>query len=389
MSLFMSSLIRMTWVCLCVTSFGGCRPHVDTPPEVTAKPENATLSLSPIEVSSGDWPWWRGPGYNNQPAERAGRLSYAITDVSTILWQVDLPGKGRSTPIVLNNVIYLSTGIQEENQSQAVLAFDAESGDQLWKTVVHTGGFDPKVDPENSQASPTMSTDGERLFCVFMSHGDVQLSALDFGGKVLWTKSAGSYLSKFGYGTSPLVYGNAVYLAVDHEQGGFLTAMRRDNGETLWLKQRPKVTNFSIPVLAELGSRPQILLTGGHRIMSYDANTGELVWEIKGLSETMVGTPLILRDEDGKGLRFIGSGGYPEDETVAIDLTASPPKTIWTNKDKLYIPSPAVSDDGQTMYGVDDRGMEHGNGQAVVEETSRWRLQCLAPTCRRSDAGGQ
>lgn len=336
---------------------GGCKPRVETPAEVSVVDNVTVADVEPISVAQDDWPWWRGPGFNNEPSTEAGALSQTLFAPEQMLWSVDLPGKGRSTPIILGEVAYLTSGIEAENEAQAVLAYDTDSGAAIWKTVVHTGGFDPKVHAENSQASPTMATDGQRLFCVFMSKGQVHATALDLEGEILWSKAVGAYHSLFGFGPSPLVFGNAVYVPVDHEQGGFLVALRRDTGEVIWLKQRPRITNYTTPVLAQINGRAQILMTGGHKLTSFDALSGQQLWEVEALCQTMVGTPIVLRSEDGNATRFIGSGGYPESQSIAIDLTSTPPRTLWTNKDKIYIPSPAISRDRQTLYAVDDEGI--------------------------------
>lgn len=354
---FSVSQYRLHVLIVCLMVAAGCKPRVETPTEVVATPDRQNISIPPINVDQSDWPWWRGFGRNNRTNAEAGKLPDRLTDASRQLWTADIPGKGRSTPIIVKDVAYLTSGVESENQAQTVLAFDTNSGAKLWETIVHTQGFDPKSHEENSQASPTMATDGERLYAVFMSHGKVQVTALSFDGDILWTKPLGQFHSMFGFGPSPLVFGNAVYVAVDHDQGGFLCAIRRDTGDVLWLKQRPARTNFATPVVAQINGLPQILITGDHHLMSYDASTGEFLWKVPALAETMVGMPIILAGQDGNARVYLCSGGYPESETIAFDLTQSPPARLWSNKEKLYVPSLSISDDEQTLYGMDDEGI--------------------------------
>ena len=73
-----------------------------------------------------NWPHWRGP--DNNGSMNSG--NYPVKwDPEKVLWKIEVPGKGFSTPIVWNNKIYLTTGT---NKSDTVLAFDW-AGKNLWQ----------------------------------------------------------------------------------------------------------------------------------------------------------------------------------------------------------------------------------------------------------------
>ena len=76
-----------------------------------------------------NWPHWRGPHDNGNMSEGI----YPVTwDANTVLCKALLPGKGRSTPVVWERRIFLTS---HANGQDAVLAFDWD-GKQLWQTTL-------------------------------------------------------------------------------------------------------------------------------------------------------------------------------------------------------------------------------------------------------------
>ena len=75
-----------------------------------------------------DWLSWRGPhgngsaDYGSYPSQFGG---------TNYLWKAELPGKGCSTPVVLNRKIYLTAPVRG---SDALLCFDFD-GVGKWQTV--------------------------------------------------------------------------------------------------------------------------------------------------------------------------------------------------------------------------------------------------------------
>jgi hypothetical protein len=111
-----------------------------------------SLMLAPIEIGPDDWPWWRGPTGNNQASGPSPPVTWS--DSENLLWQAKIPGEGHSTPIVVGDKVFL-TYADAAKQRKALLALDRESGQILWDTEIHKGGF-MKAHSKNSQASSTV-----------------------------------------------------------------------------------------------------------------------------------------------------------------------------------------------------------------------------------------
>jgi hypothetical protein len=64
-------------------------------------------------------------------AAKEGNYPVKISEMESLLWQKELPGKGASTPIVWNNQIYLNSGVGEGEDG--VLCLE-KTGKQLSQT---------------------------------------------------------------------------------------------------------------------------------------------------------------------------------------------------------------------------------------------------------------
>ena len=280
------------------------------------------------------------------------------------------PGRGHSSPVLWGDRVFLTTA-DEQAKKQIVLAFDRNTGKELWRFTAHEGGLVNK-NPKNSHASATCACDGERVYSVFLNSDAVHVTATDLDGKKVWQREAGPFKSEHGYGASPVLFESLVIVLGDNLTSSFLAALDRKTGAVVWRKSRPatgKHGSYGTPTVATLAGKPQLLVTGMSEVVSYDPATGDPIWTCKGPAEVTGCTPAV-----GGGLVF-ASGGFPEKELLAIraDGTGDVTKThmAWrTNKDITYVPSP-VYHDGH-LYVVSDSGLatcfEAATGQVVWKE---------------------
>jgi outer membrane protein assembly factor BamB len=133
----------------------------------------------------------------------------------------------------------------------------------------------------------------------------------------------------------------------DNWGNGYIAALHRETGEVVWLNKRPAVSTYSTPLLAKIGGRDQMVLSGCDQLVSYDPSNGEQLWACAATSEATCGTPVT------DGNTIFASGGHPNKQTVAVSGDGAA-KLIWKNSTKIYEPSMlvangcvfAVSDDG-------------------------------------------
>ena len=301
----------------------------------------ASEQASPLKIAAEDVPWWRA-----RSIFETGSTALPLTwsEDENVLWKTPLSGRGHSSPCVLGERVFLTTASDSE-QSQHVLCVSVASGKVEWTREVHRGQF-VFSNTKNSQASPTVATDGSLVFALFAVDGSVWLSALTLDGKLSWQTEVGPFVSKEGFGASPLVAGDAVIVAADNVGPSWLAAVHRSSGKILWRLPRGGGNSYATPVLRS-GSPEQILLAGIETVTARRVHDGGEIWTIPG-PVLSASTPAI-----GDGMLFV-TGCTPESGISGIRLS-DPPQTLWNHRIKVEVPSPLYSDG--LVYFTQDLGI--------------------------------
>src|SRR5262249_55759922 len=160
-----------------------------------------------LSVTAGvaaDWPQFRGPtgdGHYTGP-----KLPTEWGPDKNVTWKTPIPGKGWSSPIIWKGMIYLTTAVPQSNGDQSLRAVcvHAQSGKIEWNTEVflEVKGKSENIHGKNSHASPTPTTDGERLYVHFGHMGTV---ALDLKGNIAWKRTGLYDKPVHGNGGSPIL----------------------------------------------------------------------------------------------------------------------------------------------------------------------------------------
>ena len=309
----------------------------------------AAIDGFPKLSDENDWPWWRGPQRNGYALEQ--KIPTKL-DESSLIWKSPVPGRGHASPIVIGDRIFLATA-DEKAKVQAVLAFDRKTGKPVGKIAVNEGGFPERNHPNNTEATPTIACDGERLFAAFYNHESIQTIALDLKGKKLWSKSAGHFHPRkyeYGYGPSPLIHKDNVIIAGEYDGDSFIAAFKRKDGAEVWRIKRPNNTSFSSPVVAFVGGKEQLLISGADQVSAFDPADGKPLWSAPGTTAATCGT--LVWDGD----IVFASGGYPKAETLAVRADGSG-AVLWKNNQKCYEQSMLVYKG--YLYGLTDGGVAY------------------------------
>lgn len=298
-------------------------------------------------IAPSDWPWWRGPQRNGiAPEHQSPPVKWSETE--NVAWKTPVPGKGHGSPIVIGDDVILQTA-DAEQQTQLVLCFNRHTGAVVWKTVVHQGDLNIKQNSKSTMANSTPATDGKLIFVNFLHEGAIYTTALDRRGKQVWQRKTADFVLHQGFSSSPAIYKTAVIVSVDSKQiGGSLTALDGQTGNVLWTRSRPKLPNYTSPIILNVAGRDQMLFTGCNLVTSLDPLSGEVLWEMPGATEECVTSTVT----DGK--HIFTSGGYPKNHLAAIVADGSN-KVAWENTTRVYVPS-MVAKDGY-LYGVLDAGV--------------------------------
>lgn len=293
-----------------------------------------------------DWPVWRGPS-GTGIAEPNQQIPLSWSDSENIVWKTPIPGRGHGSPIIVGQRVFLQTA-DEEKGLQAVLCYDRGSGKELWRVDLHKGGLETKGNKKSSQASSTPACDGERLYVNFLNNGAVVTTALDLEGQQLWQTKVSEFVIHQGFGSSPALYKNLVFITTDSKGGGVVAALDRDSGKVVWSEDRPKQPNYASPIVLHTAGKDQLLVSGCDLVSSFEPVSGKKLWEVAGATTECVTT--MVTDGD----RVFVSGGYPRDHTQAL-LADGSGKTAWENRARVYVPS-MIAHDGY-LFAIQDAGV--------------------------------
>lgn len=318
------------------------------------------LSTMTARVGAENWPQWRGPSANGLSAEKNLPVSWSVTE--NITWKLPLPSLSGSTPIVWGDRIFLNVA---ENGSLFLWAVDRAKGAPLWKQ--HLGDGDNKQRKQN-MSTPSPVTDGKN---VWVMTGTGILKGFDFSGKELWArdiqKDYGAFGLNWGYGSSPLLHEDSLYVQVLHgmktDDPSYVLRIDKATGRTLWKVERPTSArrespdSYTTPALLRYGKNVEIVVTGGDVVTGHDLQTGKELWRANGLNPgndpnyRIVASPvvhgdLIIAPTRERPMLVLKPGGRG-------DVSSS--HVLWSFQNGPDVPTPVT--DGAYLYTVNDRGI--------------------------------
>jgi outer membrane protein assembly factor BamB len=318
------------------------------------------LSGAVAAPSAENWPQWRGPSLNGISGDKHPPVRWSKTD--NISWKLSLPAWSGSTPIVWNDRIFLSVA---EGGDLALWSVDRARGIPVWKRRL--GGGNVRSRKQN-MSSPSPVTDGRRVWAMT---GTGIVKAFDLDGNELWARDIQRDYGRFGlfwgYGSSPLLYGDALYVQVVHgmttSDPSYLLRLDAATGKTIWRVERPTKARseshdaYTTPALLRYGTTSEIVVTGGDVVTGHDPATGKELWRASGLnphddsSYRIVASPvvhgdLILAPSRERPMLALKPGGRG-------DVTKS--HVLWSFASGPDVPTPVT--DGTYVYVVNDRGI--------------------------------
>ncbi|MDA1017446.1 MAG: PQQ-binding-like beta-propeller repeat protein, partial [Planctomycetota bacterium] len=145
------------------------------------------MTASASHAFAGNWPAWRGVDGSGISTETDLPERWSATD--NIRWKLSLPEACNSTPIIWEDRVFLTQGLDGGRQ-RALLAIDRKSGKQLWQQSVPCETKET-THRQNPPCSGSPITDGRAVYANFAS-GGVLACSLD--GKRLWHRDLGPVL---------------------------------------------------------------------------------------------------------------------------------------------------------------------------------------------------
>ena len=285
-----------------------------------------------IEDMKSNWPSLRGWGNIGRALPMDVPISWDVESGDGILWKTEVPVHGFNSPIVWGDRLFFTGGDEEGFE---VFCYDANTGDELWTKTVETSVELPEVSEDTGYAAPSMATDGQRVFAIFVT-GD--LAAFDFDGNPVWQKNLGVPENPYGMGSSPISDGQRLFVQYDHEETQKVMAFDCATGEQVWQTPRAHIS-WSSPALIEADGNLQLVLNDEEFVTAYDPASGKQLWQVKCLGGEVAPSPAF----NGKDVVFVANE-YAQ--ASALKLNGSTPEILWQYDEYLpEISSPLAAED--------------------------------------------
>jgi outer membrane protein assembly factor BamB len=367
------SRLRCVSHCIACVIACGLLGSMMVKPALGAAPDE---KVGPQPAASA-WPQWRGPMGRAVLTDTALPAPWPAQPLREV-WHARL-GTGWSSPVVVDGRVFIT---DRQGAVERVLAFDADSGRELWQKS-HAVDFDPhpvgRRHGNGPKATPLVSNGkvyavgiAGRLDCLRAADGEI-VWQLDYpaqfgarqtlpGGRarvngtenviVPVGKGQGAPVPLFGYTGSPTISGELLITPVGGQNAGTIVAFQRDTGRVAW-KTLDENVSYSSPVVAEIGGKTQVVAMTGPRVVGLDAADGALLWShpFQVQYDESISTPAIAGDTV-----LVTATGRPLTALrISRDGNKYKKQVAWTNEIlSSYLSSMVTS--GEHVYGMNDGG---------------------------------
>ena len=262
-------------------------------PAPSSQPRKELVAASVPEPTPEDLPSFRGARRDGVVAGPPLLGDWSATPPRE-LWRRPCGGGYASFAVVAQ----FAVTIEQRGADEAVVAYDTETGSELW-------GFDYPADFQEPMGGPgprsTPTIHGGKVYALG-ALGDLHCLNLLDGARVwhvnilsdngLLPQDQGAPLNpKWAMAGSPLIVDNLVVVNAGGPQGNGLVAYRLDDGARVWQGEglvSPTVagnaTNragYSSPMLANLAGTRQIMIFDGVGVRGCDPENGRQLWSYK------------------------------------------------------------------------------------------------------------
>jgi outer membrane protein assembly factor BamB len=370
----------------------------------------ALLTLLASDAAmAGNWPHWRGPSRNGVSTDAGLPVSWGATCLSeapaspppppapagrggfgrggrgrgfgagrpitplgcsefetrNIAWRLPLPAYSGSTPIIWGDMIFLNVATGANSGTLELWAVDRRTQSVAWKRPLADTNH---MERKQNMSSPSPVTDGRH---VWVMTGVGVLKAFDFAGKEIWSRNIQNDYGKFGlnwgYASSPLLHGDALYVQVLHgmktDEPSYILKIDTLTGKTIWRIERhtdavfESPDSYTTPAWIEANGRAELIITGGDVVSAHDPQSGREYWRADVLNPSrngsyrIVASPfvvdgLVIAPTRNNPLVAVRSGGSGD---VARSHIA------WSFAQGPDVPTPVS--DGKLLYVVRDNGV--------------------------------
>ena len=316
-----------------------------------------SVSLSTGHSDETGWTRFRG----SNGAGLIERCNVPIPwDDADKCWEIDLPGKGNSSPVAWGNRLFVMSA-DPKSAERYLLAVDLKTGEELWRRTFASTPH--KLHGRSSYASSTPCVDAQGVYIAFADPQHVVLAAFSHEGDELWRKDLGPFVSQHGFGASPALFGDKLILFNSQQaeqldpgqQPGEsrVMAFSAQSGEKIW--ETPRTTTrvcYGVPTQFDAAGKPALLFSNtGDGLFALDLATGAPLWNKEVFTKRSVSCPIIVGNL-AIGTEGSGGGG---NILFAVNLAGDHEVAFAVERAAPYVPTPVAK--GNLLFLWSDVGI--------------------------------
>jgi len=284
-----------------------------------------------VGVADDYWNQFRGPHTDGTTTETGLPVTFG-DDSPEIVWKTPVPGRAWSSPVIWGNQIWLTNAPEIQNTTpekpkldkpliMSAVCVDLETGKVIHDLNLFDVDTPQFTHATNSYGSCTPYIEAGRVYIHFGAYGTACLDTST--GKKIWERRDIECNHWRGPGSSPIVYGNLLYLTFDGYDQQFIMALDKNTGDTIWRSDRnidfgtndgDAKKGYSTPILIQSKGREMLISPFAAATIAYDPKSGKPIWTVRHGGMNAAGRPLF-----GNGLVYINTADGPN------PLVAVPP----------------------------------------------------------------
>lgn len=323
------------------------------------------LALVPISFLAADWPGFRGPGGASVAPQARIPNTWSVKpgETKNVAWQVELPGRGPSSPIVVGEQVIVTCSGGPKQDRMYVVSYDAKSGKEQWRREFWATGR-TLSHPQSANAAPTPASDGKHIYAFYSSN---DLVCLDLQGNLVWYRGLTHDYPKagndVGMSSSPVIAKETVIVQIENYGDSFAAGIDANTGETRWRLDRKAISNWCSPAILKGKNGEEIVLLQSPNVLTaHDPLTGKQLWQYEANCQTIPSS-----------VGLDGRVYLPANGLTVLDVSeGTAPKLAWESNKIAPGPSSPIIHGGR-VYALNRTGVLSVADAATGE--ALWQLR--------------
>jgi outer membrane protein assembly factor BamB len=257
----------------------------------------ALLFSTAVQAQLQNWTHFRGSNLN--AISESANPPTTWSETTNIRWKTDLDGKGWSSPVVLDNQIWVTAATDDGKKMNGV-CLDFNTGKVLYNVPVLAPDSVQGKHSINTYATPTPCIEKGFVYMHFGTFGTACVSTTD--GKVIWKRADLNCNHVQGPGSSPIIYKNLLILHLEGVDVQYIVALDKTTGKTIWKAERPEKVYepltpigkkaYITPLIINVNGKDLLISNGSAICQALDPETGKEIWHVIQGTDSTIAMPV-------------------------------------------------------------------------------------------------